>query len=45
MPRAPFLLVRSADAESPCHGQPEKVAKIEMAMNPQIRIAPDGFRE
>jgi hypothetical protein len=44
-PCAPFLLLGSADAESLCYGQPEKIAKIEMAMNPCIRIALDGLRE
>jgi hypothetical protein len=39
------LLVRSGGTESRCHGQPEKMTKIEMGMNLQIRIALDGLRE
>jgi hypothetical protein len=40
-----FLWVRSGGTEADCYGQPEKMAKIEKAMNPQIRIVPDGLRE
>jgi len=32
-------------AESHCYGQPEKMAKIEMGVNPLMAIALDRFRE